>query len=73
VGREAYLIENGELKDPVARPVIETTTLKFWTAVDVVSKKVAFDAATCGKGDPSQGVPVYTGGPCIRLRGVYVK
>jgi TldD protein len=73
VGKEAYLIEKGELKHPVARPVIETTTLKFWTAVDDVSKKVVFDAATCGKGDPMQGVPVYTGGPCIRLRGVYVK
>jgi len=72
VGREAYLIENGELKHPVARPIIETTTLKFWTAVDAVSKKVEFDAATCGKGDPSQGIPVYTGGPSIRLRGVYV-
>lgn len=73
VGREAYLIENGELKHPMARPVIETTTEKFWTAVDAVSKKVEFEAATCGKGDPSQGVPVYTGGPCIRLRGVYIK
>jgi len=73
VGREAYLIENGELKHPVARPIIETTTPKFWTAVDAVSKKVEFDAATCGKGDPSQGVPVYTGGPCIRLREVFVK
>jgi TldD protein len=73
VGREAYLVENGELKHPIARPVIETTTQKFWTAVDAVSKKVEFDAATCGKGDPSQGVPVYTGGPCIRLRGVYMK
>jgi TldD protein len=73
VGREAYLIENGELKHLVARPVIETTTLKFWTAVDAVSEKVEFDAATCGKGDPAQGVPVYTGGPCIRLRGVYIK
>lgn len=73
VGREAYLIERGELKGPVARPVIETTTLKFWTAVDAVSKKVEFDAATCGKGDPMQGVPVYAGGPCIRLRGVHVK
>jgi TldD protein len=73
VGREAYLIENGELKHPVARPVIETTTQKFWTAVDAVSKIVEFDAATCGKGDPEQGVPVYTGGPCIRLRGVYIK
>jgi TldD protein len=73
VGKEAYLIENGELKDLVARPVIETTTLKFWTAVDATSKKVGFDAATCGKGDPSQGVPVFTGGPCLRLRKVFVK
>jgi TldD protein len=73
VGKEAYMIENGELKHPVARPVIETTTPKFWAAVDAVSKQIRFDAATCGKGDPSQGVPVYTGGPCIRLRGVYVK
>ncbi len=73
VGREAYLIENGELKRPVARPIIETTTLKFWSAVDAVSKKVEFDAATCGKGDPGQGIPVYTGGPCIRLREVYVR
>lgn len=73
VGREAYLIENGELKHPVARPVIETTTQKFWSAVDAVSKDVEFDAATCGKGDPMQGVPVYTGGPCLRLKEVYVK
>jgi TldD protein len=73
VGREAYLIEDGELKYPVARPVIETTTPKFWSAVDAVSKKVEYDAATCGKGDPSQGAPVYTGGPCIRLREVYVR
>ena len=73
VGREAYLIMNGELQYPVARPVIETTTLKFWSAVDAVSKKVEFDSATCGKGDPPQGVPVYTGGPCLRLRRVFVK
>ena len=73
VGREGYLIEKGELKGPIARPVIETTTLKFWTAVDAVSRKVEFDAASCGKGDPMQAVPVFTGGPCIRLRGVYVK
>jgi TldD protein len=73
VGREAYLIRNGELDHPVARPVIETTTKKFWSAVDAVSKNVKFDAATCGKGDPMQGIPVYTGGPSIRLRGVYIK
>jgi TldD protein len=73
VGREAYWIEKGELTHPLARPVIETTTKTFWSAVDAVSKKVEYDAATCGKGDPQQGVPVYTGGPMIRLRSVHVK
>lgn len=73
VGREAYLIENGELKHPVARPVIETTTENWWSAVDAISKKVEYDAATCGKGDPMQGIPVYTGGPVIRLKEVYIK
>ncbi len=73
VGREAYWIERGELKHAIARPVIETTTKIFWSAVDAVSKKVEYDAATCGKGDPMQGAPVYTGGPIIRLRKVYVK
>jgi TldD protein len=73
VGREAYWIEKGELKHPIARPVIETTTKIFWTAVDAVSKKIEYEAATCGKGDPMQGAPVFTGGPMIRLRKVYVK
>jgi TldD protein len=73
VGREAYWIENGEIKHRVARPVIETTTQIFWSAVDAVSKKVEYEAATCGKGDPQQGIPVYTGGPIIRLREVHVK
>ena len=73
VGRDAYLIQNGEIKQRIARPVIETTTPIFWSAVDAVSKKVEYDAATCGKGDPMQGIPVYTGGPIMRLRGVHVK
>jgi TldD protein len=73
VGREAYWIENGELKQRIARPIIETTTQTFWSAVDAVSKKVEYEAATCGKGDPQQGIPVFTGGPIMRLRGVYVK
>jgi TldD protein len=73
IGREAYIIEKGELKAPVARPIIETTTKTFWMAVDGVSKKVGFVSAVCGKGDPGQGVPVDTGGPLARLRGVYIK
>ncbi len=73
VGREAYLIEKGELGAPVARPIIETTTQGFWMAVDAVSKGVEFQAATCGKGDPMQGAPVFHGGPMIRLRGIHVR
>lgn len=73
VGREAYWIENGELKHPIARPIIETTTKIFWSAVDAVSRKIEYDAATCGKSDPMQGAPVYTGGPLLRLREVFVK
>jgi len=73
VGREAYLIENGELKTPVPRSTIETTTLTFWMAVDAVSKKIGYVSASCGKGDPMQGAPVDTGGPMMRLRGVYIK
>jgi TldD protein len=73
VGREAFWIEKGELKHPIARPVIETSTQIFWSAVDAVSKKVEYIPGSCGKGDPMQGIPVYMGGPLIRLREVYVK
>jgi TldD protein len=73
VGREAYLIENGERKYPVKGCVIETTTRKFWSAVDAVSKRLEFSSATCGKGDPEQGIPVFTGGASARLREVYLK
>lgn len=72
VGKEAYLIERGELGAPVARPIIEATTQSFWMAVDAVSRKLEFQAATCGKGDPMQGAPVFHGGPMIRLRGIRV-
>ncbi|MGC8585225.1 MAG: TldD/PmbA family protein [Thermoplasmata archaeon] len=73
VGREAYLIENGEIKDPVRRPVIETTTTKFYSSVDAVSKDLEFFAGTCGKGDPMQGVDVWMGGPYVRLRDMYIR
>jgi TldD protein len=73
VGREAYLIEDGEVGSPVAKPTIEMTTKGFWSAVDGIAKDIRFDAATCGKGDPMQGIPVYTGGPIVRLTGVHMK
>ncbi len=70
VGLEAYRIENGELKERVRNPILEMTTTGLWSAVDAVGKELEFQAAYCGKGDPMQGIPVWTGGPHARLRGI---
>ncbi len=70
VGLEAYLIRNGELKEPVRDVAFEVTTREFYTSIDAVGKDLKFYAGTCGKGEPAQGVPVWFGGPHIRLREV---
>lgn len=72
-GREAYLIENGELKHPVRRTIIELTTPTFWSAVDAVGKDLEFEAGFCGKSDPSQALDASLGGPTMRLRNVYLR
>jgi TldD protein len=70
VGLEAYMIENGEVTTPVRNPILEITTPGLYGSVDAVGKEVEFEASTCGKGEPSQGAPVWHGGPSIRLRKV---
>ncbi len=72
VGLEAYYIENGEIKEPVWNPIFEITTPKFYESIDAVDRELHFDPATCGKSDPGQGVPVFTGGPNLRIRDVYI-
>jgi TldD protein len=72
VGQEAYLIENGEIKHPLWNPIFEITIPEFYKSIDALDKNLEFEPATCGKSDPGQGVPVYTGGPNLRVRGVYV-
>ncbi|MGQ9719391.1 MAG: TldD/PmbA family protein [Nitrososphaerales archaeon] len=72
VGLEAYSIEKGEVKGMVKNPVLEITTPKLWSSVDARGKEIEFVAATCGKGDPMQGAPVWTGGPNMRLRGIRI-
>jgi TldD protein len=72
VGLEAYLIEKGEIKGMIKNPVLEITTPKLWISVDARGKEIEFVAATCGKGDPMQGAPVWTGGPNMRLRGIRI-
>ncbi len=70
VGREAYLIKNGRIGAPVKSPILEMTTPAFWSSIDAVGKELEWAAATCGKGEPGQGIPVFTGGPHIRLRNI---
>lgn len=72
VGLEAYEIENGEIKGLVRNPVLELTTHQLWSSLDARGKNLQFSTATCGKGDPMQGAPVWTGGPCMRLRKVRI-
>jgi TldD protein len=70
IGREAYLIENGEVTTPVVRPILEVTTTGFYSSVDAVGKEVVLHAGTCGKGDPVQGAPTSMGGPYMRLQDI---
>jgi len=72
-GREAYLIENGEVKHPVRGTVVELTTPAFWSAVDAVGKDLDFEAGFCGKSDPGQALDASMGGPTIRLRNVCLR
>lgn len=68
VGLEAYMIENGRITTPIRNPILEITTPGLYGSVDAVGKDVEYAGASCGKGDPMQGAPVWTGGPPIRLR-----
>jgi TldD protein len=73
VGREAYHVQNGEIMEAIRRPIIETTTVNFYSSIDAIGRDLEFSAGTCGKGDPMQGVDVWMGGPHIRLRGISVR
>ncbi|ABL77578.1 TldD/PmbA family protein [Thermofilum pendens] len=72
-GLEAYLIENGELKGLVRNPVLELTTKTFYSSVDAADRNLEFYAGTCGKGEPMQGVPVWFGGPNVRVRNIKLR
>ncbi|NIQ06974.1 MAG: hypothetical protein GWO20_14970 [Candidatus Korarchaeota archaeon] len=53
-------------------PVLDITSKGFWSSVVDVANDLSFDAATCGKGDPGQGVPVWHGAPHIKLEGIKI-
>ncbi|MBI2143325.1 TldD/PmbA family protein [Candidatus Woesearchaeota archaeon] len=69
-GAEAYMIRNGKLAEPVWRPTIEISTPKLWSSVDAAAKNMEYHAGTCGKAEPMQAIPVWFGGPSMRIRNV---
>ncbi|MBU2634055.1 MAG: TldD/PmbA family protein [Nanoarchaeota archaeon] len=73
VGCEAFLVENGEITKPLISPALEITTPAFWKAIDMIGKEVKHFAGSCGKGEPMQGIPVWMGGPVIRLKNIGIK
>ncbi len=68
---EGYLIENGELKQPI-KGFIEVDTPELWGNVDAVGHDFRLFVGTCGKGNPPQGIPVTMGGPTFRSRNLRV-
>lgn len=73
VGYEAYEINGGELGQPLRGVILETSTPELWSRLAGRSRDLEFSAATCGKGDPEQGVPVWTGGPYMLFNGLYLR
>lgn len=71
-GLEAYVIDNGEITEPVRSPIIETNTFELLNNLDAVGDSVKFYPGRCGKGDPMQIVPVWMGGPPLRFRNIRV-
>jgi len=69
-GLESYLINNGKIIKLVKAPTLEITTPAFWSSIDAVGKNLDFAAGSCGKSDPIQPIPVWFGGPDIRLRNI---
>lgn len=70
VSREAYYVEDGEVLYPLKAAILEVTTPTFWSSIDAVANDVGMFAGNCGKGEPMQGIPVFMGGPTIRLKGI---
>jgi TldD protein len=72
-GLEAYLIEKGSIKRPVKNPVIEISTYDFLAKLDARGRDLKFYWGTCGKGDPTQPMPVWLGGPHLRFRNINIR
>lgn len=73
VGQEAYLIKDGEVTDSmILKPALEISSPGLFSSIDAQGKleTLGWQGAFCGKSEPGQGCPVWTGGPYVRLRSV---
>ncbi len=69
---DAYLIKNGKIVKPIRNPKLEITTPSLWRSIDAVGKDIDYNTGSCGKGEPMQAIPVWFGGPSLRLRNVHI-
>jgi len=67
-GSECWLIKNGRLTDRLKDVFIEITTPQLWSSVSGIADNTEYHAGTCGKGEPMQGIPVWFGGPSMKLK-----
>ncbi len=64
------MIKNGELGEYIRDVSLVGSTLDILNRVDMVGSDMQLDGGTCGK--EGQYIPVTSGGPYIRIRGVVV-
>ncbi len=67
---EAYLIEKGEIKQPLRDVSFSGNILDTLKSVDAIGDTVEFSIGVCGKA--GQGVPVGDGGPKTRVSSVLI-
>ena len=69
--KEAYMIRNGEVAEPLRSPTLTGTSEEFLSSVDAVGEDLTIlPIPNCGKGEPMQTMRVGNGGPHIRGYGM---
>jgi TldD protein len=67
---EAYIIRNGEMREPVRGASLIGNSLKVLSQIDMVADDLGFGLGTCGK--DGQGAPVADAQPTLRIKGMTV-
>ncbi len=69
--KEAFMIRNGEIAEPLRSPTLMGTSPEFLSSIDAVGEDLQiFPIPNCGKGDPMQAMYVGNGGPHLRGYGM---